>query len=55
MHNVIDLLSNEFFCVILCENDEETYNIIFTNNFGNILDTKKCPIKPKYYSINKEF
>ena len=55
MYNVIDIISNDLYCVILCENKDETYNIIFTNNFGNILDSKKCPIKPIFYAMNDKY
>ena len=31
------------------------YNILFTNNFGNVIETKKCPIKPLIYTINNDY
>ena len=31
------------------------YNILFTNNFGNLIESKKCPIKPEIYAINSEY
>ena len=39
--------------MLLTEN-KDTYNILFTNNFGNLIESKKCPIKPLLYSINNE-
>ena len=29
--------------------------ILFTNNFGNVTDNKKCPIKPVTYAINNDY
>ena len=54
IYNLIGLVSNDLFCVIFSEN-KGTYNILFTNNFGNALENRKCPIKPVFYSINEEY
>ena len=54
IYNLIGLVSNDLFCVIFTEN-KGTYNILFTNNFGNALENRKCPIKPVFYSINEEY
>ena len=53
IYYLIGIISNDFFCVLLTEN-KDTYNILFTNNFGNLIESKKCPIKPLLYSINNE-
>ena len=55
IYNLIDIISNELYCVIFIENKEGVYNILFTNNFGNILENKKCPLKPVFYSMNEEY
>ena len=55
MYGLLGLISNKFFCAIFSENKDKTYNIRFTNNFGNVLETRKCPIKPLYYSMNDEY
>ena len=54
IYNLIDIISNDLLCVIFTEN-KGVYNILFTNNFGNALDNKKCPIEPVFYSINEEY
>ena len=53
--NLIGIISNDLYCVIFSENKDGTYNMLFTNNFGNILENRKCPIKPVFYSINEEY
>ena len=55
LYNLIGIVSNDLFCVIFTENKDNTYNILFTNNFGNIIESKKCPIKPVFYSMNEEY
>ena len=52
--NLLDITSNESFCVIFTES-KNIYNILFTNNFGNLIESKKCPIKPEIYAINSEY
>ena len=52
--NLIGIISNDSFCVIFSEN-KNVYNILFTNNFGNLIESKKCPIKPVIYDINNEY
>ena len=54
LYNLIDIISNDLFCVIFTEN-KGVYNILFTNNFGNALENKKCPIEPVFYSMNEEY
>ena len=55
IYNLLGIISNDNFCVLLTENKEAYYNILFTNNFGNLNDTKKCPIKPILYAINNDY
>ena len=55
IYNLIGIISNELYCVIFIENKKGFYNILFTNNFGNVLENKKCPLKPVFYSINEEY
>jgi WD repeat-containing protein 35 len=55
INNLLGIISNDSFCILLIENKDNVYNIIFTNNFGNLLDNKKCPIKPLIYTINNEY
>ena len=55
IYGLLGILSNDSFCVLLTENKEEVYSILFTNNFGNVMETKKCPIKPLFYTINNEY
>ena len=52
--NLLGIISNDSFCVLLTEN-KDIYNILFTNNFGNLIESKKCPIKPLIYTINNEY
>ena len=52
--NLLGIISNESFCIIFTEN-KSIYNILFTNNFGNLIESKKCPIKPSIYVMNKEY
>ena len=55
IYYLIGIISNDFFCVLLTENkDKEEYNILFTNNFGNLIESKKCPIKPLLYSMSND-
>ena len=53
IYYLIGIISNDFFCVLLTENNDE-YNILFTNNFGNLIESKKCPIKPLLFYMNNE-
>ena len=55
VYNLINVLSSDFYCLILYEKEEEQYSFMITNCFCNVLDTKQCPIKPIYYSMNNEF
>ena len=55
IYGLLGIVSNDNTCVLLTENKDETYNILFTNNFGNVIETKKCPIKPLLYTINNEY
>ena len=52
--NLLGIISNDSFCIIFTEN-KDTYNILFTNNFGNLIENKKCPIKPILYTLNNEY
>ena len=52
--NLLGIISNDSFCVIFAEN-KKVFNILFTNNFGNLIESKKCPIKPEIYAINNEY
>ena len=53
--NLIGIISNDSFCILFTENKEQNYNILFTNNFGNVIENKKCPIKPVIYAINNDY
>ena len=55
VYNLIDVLSNDFFCLIILEKDENQYSFMITNSFCNVLVTKLCPIKPIYYCMNNQF
>ena len=55
IYGLLGIISNDSFCVLITENKDEVYNILFTNNFGNIIDSKKCPIKPLLFSINNDY
>ena len=55
IHNLLGIISNDSFCVLFTKNDESEYNILFTNNFGNVTNKKKCPIKPETYAINNDY
>ena len=55
IYNLIGIISNKLYCVIFTENKDGKYNILFTNNFGNVLESRRCPIKPNFYSINEEY
>ena len=55
IYGLLGIVSNDNTCALLTENKDETYNILFTNNFGNVIETKKCPIKPLLYTINNEY
>ena len=54
LYNIIGIISNELYCVIFTESKEGIYNTLFTNNFGNIVEKRKCPIKPVFYSMNED-
>jgi WD repeat-containing protein 35 len=55
VYNLIDILSSDFLCTIIQEKEENQYSFMITNNFCNVLDTKFCPVKPIYTSMNNEF
>ena len=55
IHNLLGIIANDLFCVLFTSNRENFYNILFTNNFGNVTDNKKCPIKPVTYAINNDY
>ena len=55
VYNLVDILSSDFLCAIIQEREENQYSFMITNNFCNVLDTKFCPIKPIYSSMNNEF
>ena len=55
MYNLIGIISNDLYCIIFFENKDGQYNILFTNNFGNVIENRKSPIKPIFYSINEEY
>jgi WD repeat-containing protein 35 len=55
VYNLINVLSSDFYCLIIQEKDEDQYSFMITNSFCNVLETKLCPIKPIYYSMNNEF
>ena len=55
IYNIIGIISNDLYCAIFTENKDGQYNILFTNNFGNVLENRKCPIKPVFYVINEEY
>ena len=55
VYNLIDVLSSDFYCLIIYEKEEDQYSFMITNNFCNVLDTRQCPIKPIYYAMNNEF
>ena len=55
IYNLLGIISNDNICILFTENKESFYNILFTNNFGNLNDTKKCPIKPLLYAVNNEY
>ena len=55
IYGLYGIVSNDNICVLLTENKDEVYNILFTNNFGNVNETKKCPIKPLIYTINNDY
>ena len=46
MYNLIGIISNDLYCIIFFENKDGQYNILFTNNFGNVIENRKSPIKP---------
>ena len=52
---LIGIVSNDNICVIFTESKDQVYSILFTNNFGNVIESKKCPIKPLFYAINNEY
>ena len=52
---LIGIVSNDNICVLFTESKDQVYSILFTNNFGNVLESKKCPIKPLYYAINNDY
>ena len=52
--NLLGIISNDSFCVIFTKN-KNAFNILFTNNFGNLIHNKKCPIQPIISAINNEF
>ena len=55
IHNLLGIISNDSICVLFTKNEEDVYNILLTNNFGNVTDKKKCPIKPVTYAINNDY
>jgi WD repeat-containing protein 35 len=55
VYNLINVLSSDFYCLIIQEKDENQYSFMITNSFCNVLDTKLCPVEPIYYSMNNEF
>ena len=55
IYNLLGMVSNDSFCVLFTERGEGIYNILFTNNFGNVTDKKKCPIKPILFAINNDY
>ena len=54
IYNLLGIISNDSFCVLFTEN-KDSYNILFTNSFGNLIVSKKCPIKPLIYTMNNEY
>ena len=52
---LIGIVSNDNICVLNTESKDQVYSILFTNNFGNVIESKKCPIKPSFYAINNEY
>ena len=52
---LIGIVSNDNICVLFTESKDQVYSILFTNNFGNVIESKKCPIKPSFYAINNEY
>ena len=52
---LIGIVSNNNICVLFTESKDQVYSILFTNNFGNVIESKKCPIKPSFYAINNEY
>ena len=56
VYDLIDIMSSDFYCAIIQEKKEKKeYSFMITNNFCNVLDTKLCPIKPLFYTMNNEF
>ena len=55
IYNLKGIISNDLLCAIFTESKDKTYNILFTNNFGNVIESKKCPIEPVFYSMNEEY
>ena len=55
IYHILGIISNNLYCVIFTENKDGKYNILFTNNFGNVLENRKCPIKPEFFCINEEY
>ena len=55
VYNLINVISYDYFCLIILEKDEDQYSFMITNSFCNVLDTKLCPIKPIYYCMNSQF
>ena len=55
VYNLINVLSSDFYCLIIHEKEEEQYSFMITNSFCNVLDTKLCPVRPMYYAMNNEF
>ena len=52
---LIGIVSNDNICVLFTESKDNVYSILFTNNFRNVIESKKCPIKPSFYAINNEY
>ena len=55
VYNLIDIISADYYCGIITQNNENEFSLIITNNFCNVLTTKNFNINPKFYSMNNEF